>query len=139
MPLYDYQCPACSHEFEQRSTIARRLTAECPECSGVAEQAFSLNGDFYISAFIHPARRSGDEIAAGRYYHGDGFADKHDPNEPYRHEAKVDAEQQVERGDRIRAKARTRFDNEVTYLHGPALDDAKATMENDLTRKGVRL
>ncbi len=138
MPLYDYRCPACSHEFEQRSTIARRLTAECPQCSGVAKQAFSLNGDFFISAFAHPGRRSGDEIVAGRHFHGEAFVDKHDPHEPLRVEARADAERQVERGDRIRAEARTRFDNEVTYLDGPVLADAKETMEQSLTRSGVR-
>lgn len=32
MPLYDYRCEACEHEFEENRPIAQRDEAECPAC-----------------------------------------------------------------------------------------------------------
>ena len=33
MPLYDYQCPGCGHEFEALHGINQKAPA-CPECRG---------------------------------------------------------------------------------------------------------
>ena len=63
---------------------------------------------------------------------------RHDPNEPYRQEAQLDAEAQVREGDRVRDRAREVFDESITHLEGQELADAKETMERDLDRKGVR-
>lgn len=34
MPIYDYKCPACEHQFEKTVKMANYLDAQdCPECS----------------------------------------------------------------------------------------------------------
>lgn len=32
MPLYEYFCPECEHDFEQRMSIAEADQAACPHC-----------------------------------------------------------------------------------------------------------
>lgn len=36
MPLYDYQCEACSHEFEAFNSMANRRRQRCEKCDGRA-------------------------------------------------------------------------------------------------------
>ena len=38
MPIYDYTCSECEHEFERVNTIADRKTCECPKCGSMATQ-----------------------------------------------------------------------------------------------------
>ncbi len=33
MPMYDFQCPDCGHEFEEL-VFGNRLPAQCPSCEG---------------------------------------------------------------------------------------------------------
>lgn len=47
MPLFEYQCTACGHRFEQLEwrrefELPRELcTAVCPQCTGVAQRQVS--------------------------------------------------------------------------------------------------
>jgi len=34
MPLYDYRCKRCDHEFEEVAKIKDRYEVSCPKCSG---------------------------------------------------------------------------------------------------------
>ena len=34
MPTYDYECTACSHQFEHIQSITAKLLKKCPECGG---------------------------------------------------------------------------------------------------------
>jgi putative FmdB family regulatory protein len=34
VPLYDYRCEDCGHEFEAQRPVARRDEADCPRCRG---------------------------------------------------------------------------------------------------------
>jgi putative FmdB family regulatory protein len=45
MPVYEYQCRSCKHEFEARKPIAKRDTAACPRCGG--KRARRLVSMFY--------------------------------------------------------------------------------------------
>jgi putative FmdB family regulatory protein len=40
MPLYDYQCPSCFHEFELRQSFNADPDAVCPRCEGVSRRKF---------------------------------------------------------------------------------------------------
>ena len=42
MPLYDYQCERCGHEFERIASIKDRSSAGCPICGGNAKLLVSL-------------------------------------------------------------------------------------------------
>jgi len=55
MPMYEFQCPGCNHEFEELVKNAKEKV-ECPECGHekverlVSRVAFSVGGKFTASA-----------------------------------------------------------------------------------------
>jgi len=49
MPLYEYQCTACSKRFELRQKFSDPPAQQCPDCGGevsklISTAAFSLKG-----------------------------------------------------------------------------------------------
>jgi putative FmdB family regulatory protein len=40
MPMYDYQCPSCSHQFEVRQGFSDEPYAVCPRCEAVSRRVF---------------------------------------------------------------------------------------------------
>ena len=49
MPIYEYRCTSCGHEFEKIQRVSERAVRTCPECKGKVEKlvsvsAFSLKG-----------------------------------------------------------------------------------------------
>lgn len=42
MPMYDFQCPACAHEFEAVAKLEGTVT--CPRCT----EGFSVKGNHYM-------------------------------------------------------------------------------------------
>lgn len=40
MPLYQYRCSKCGHEFELLTTIDKRNEACCPKCGEKAERGW---------------------------------------------------------------------------------------------------
>lgn len=49
MPIYEYQCTACDHQFELRQKFSDEPAKECPSCGGevkklISAAAFSLKG-----------------------------------------------------------------------------------------------
>ncbi|HEY5974286.1 MAG TPA: zinc ribbon domain-containing protein [Geobacteraceae bacterium] len=49
MPVYEYRCEACEHQFELRQKFADPPASECPACGGavhkmISSTAFSLKG-----------------------------------------------------------------------------------------------
>jgi putative FmdB family regulatory protein len=50
MPVYEYRCTACNHQFELRQKFSDAPVDQCPKCGGavhkmVSASAFSLKGD----------------------------------------------------------------------------------------------
>jgi putative FmdB family regulatory protein len=41
MPLYEYKCKKCGHQFEKIQKFSDRMVKKCPECGGVVEQMIS--------------------------------------------------------------------------------------------------
>ena len=41
MPIYQYACLACKHEFSDLKSIEERNEARCPECGGGARKLIS--------------------------------------------------------------------------------------------------
>ena len=49
MPVYEYRCAACNHQFELRQKFSDAPANQCPKCGGevhkmVSASAFSLKG-----------------------------------------------------------------------------------------------
>ena len=50
MPIYEYRCPACGHEFEKLQRMSDDPIRDCPECSGsqvkklISRTSFVLKG-----------------------------------------------------------------------------------------------
>lgn len=49
MPVYEYQCEACSHLFELRQKFSDAPAENCPECGGavkklISSASFALKG-----------------------------------------------------------------------------------------------
>ena len=42
MPLYEYQCPSCSHEFELKQSFNADPYTICPRCEAVSRRSFTL-------------------------------------------------------------------------------------------------
>jgi putative FmdB family regulatory protein len=41
VPLYEYQCAKCGHEFEKIESFSASPTKKCPKCGGKAERQIS--------------------------------------------------------------------------------------------------
>lgn len=41
MPIYEYRCNKCSHDFEVRKGFGENSSSPCPRCQGKAQRVFS--------------------------------------------------------------------------------------------------
>lgn len=41
MPLYEYKCEKCGHQFEKIQKFSDKMVKKCPECGGRVEQMIS--------------------------------------------------------------------------------------------------
>lgn len=59
MPLYEYRCRDCGHQFEIQQSLADDALTECPSCSGNLRKLFSPVGiAFKGSGFYKTDSRS---------------------------------------------------------------------------------
>jgi putative FmdB family regulatory protein len=54
MPMYEYRCAACGHQFELRQKFSDKPVTECPECGGevqklISQTSFALKGSGWYS------------------------------------------------------------------------------------------
>ncbi len=69
MPIYEYACPDCGHEFETMQKVSAPRLTDCPECEGeqlrkkVSATSFSLKGSgWYKDHYgLKPSGGSGAE------------------------------------------------------------------------------
>ena len=67
MPLYDYQCKSCSHEFEALQAMNEAPLEECPECDEpelrkkVAAPAFTFKGGGWYKDLYSSSSSSGNK------------------------------------------------------------------------------
>lgn len=59
MPMYEYQCTQCNHQFEVRQKFSDTPIELCPECSGkvkkmISATGFSLKGDGWFNTGYCP-------------------------------------------------------------------------------------
>jgi putative FmdB family regulatory protein len=64
MPIYEYRCPDCGHQFEEWQKMSEPPVTQCPECSKdnvsklLSAPAFHLKGSGWYSD--HYGLKSGD-------------------------------------------------------------------------------
>ena len=60
MPLYEYRCRNCNHQFEIQQSFSDDALTECPECSGDLRKVFNPVGiSFKGSGFYKNDSRPG--------------------------------------------------------------------------------
>lgn len=65
MPLYEYQCDACSHRFEVIQKFSDAPVTVCPKCGGAVQKLFSSpafqfkGSGWYITDYARKSEGSG--------------------------------------------------------------------------------
>jgi len=64
MPLYEYKCQACDHEFEEFQKFSDKPIKKCPECGKlkvakkISLTAFHLKGEgWYKDGYARPSEK----------------------------------------------------------------------------------
>jgi putative FmdB family regulatory protein len=66
MPVYEYRCRTCSHQFEIQQAFSDDALTDCPECSGDLRKVFAPVGiTFKGSGFYKNDSRSGGSSSGG--------------------------------------------------------------------------
>jgi putative FmdB family regulatory protein len=71
MPIYEYRCNACEHEFEMLQKIGEKSAVTCPVCDGevkklISQSAFHLKGSgWYATDFSGKKNSAASESASG--------------------------------------------------------------------------
>ncbi len=72
MPVYEYQCTSCDHEFEELVSMSGGTMVACPQCSSTTVtklfsriQRTRVGGDMPSFAAAGPAPRSGGCCGGG--------------------------------------------------------------------------
>jgi putative FmdB family regulatory protein len=71
VPLYEYRCKQCGHQFEKIQTFSAADQTECPECKGELERLISApsvrfsGSGFYSTDYGSRASRSGSKSSEG--------------------------------------------------------------------------
>jgi putative FmdB family regulatory protein len=75
MPLYEYQCEACSHRFEKIQKFSDPLESTCPKCGGPVQKLMSSpaiqfkGSGFYITDYAkkdHTASAKADKAESSK-------------------------------------------------------------------------
>ena len=81
MPLYEYRCESCEHQFETIQKFSDPHVSVCPKCGGgpvvklISSPAFTFKGTgFYITDYARKDQGKGDQDKAEK-------ADKSDKSE----------------------------------------------------------
>ena len=67
MPVYEYQCAACSHEFEREQRISEAPVKKCPKCGKlkakrlISRTSFVLKGSGWYSDLYGSAKPGGEK------------------------------------------------------------------------------
>lgn len=77
MPLYEYQCDACGHRFEQIRKFSDPPLTVCPKCDGVIRKlvsspAIQFKGTgWYVTDYANKGRSGGTEASEAGKASGD--------------------------------------------------------------------
>ena len=72
MPLYEYQCEACAHRFEQIQKFSDPQLTSCPRCSGavrklISSPAIQFKGTgWYVTDYAKQDRKGSSDAAESK-------------------------------------------------------------------------
>ena len=69
MPLYEYRCSACEHQFEVIQSFSAKPLRKCEKCGGKVEKlisrgGFILKGGGWFASDYNPAKPAAKEGSA---------------------------------------------------------------------------
>jgi putative FmdB family regulatory protein len=82
MPVYEYQCSACSHAFEEWQKIKDPPIKTCPKCGKdaverlISQTAFMLKGGGWYKDLYSSSKGNGAAESGGSSASSDGKSDK---------------------------------------------------------------
>jgi putative FmdB family regulatory protein len=53
MPVYEYLCENCEHQFQQHRKVTERQSAPCPRCNGVGRKVIGAVGIIFKGSGWH--------------------------------------------------------------------------------------
>jgi putative FmdB family regulatory protein len=66
MPVYEYRCRTCDHQFEIQQSFSDDALTACPQCEGELRKVFAPVGiTFKGSGFYKTDSRSGSSSSSG--------------------------------------------------------------------------
>jgi putative FmdB family regulatory protein len=86
MPVYEYQCKACDHEFEREQRISDNPLKKCPACGAmkakrlISRTSFVLKGGGWYSDLYSTPRADSAKGANGG--EPDSKSEKSEPSKP---------------------------------------------------------
>jgi putative FmdB family regulatory protein len=72
MPLYDYACRACGHEFEIQQSFSDDALTECPECGGELRKVFAAPGITFKGSGFYKTDSAGSKRSTSSGASSDG-------------------------------------------------------------------
>jgi putative FmdB family regulatory protein len=82
MPIYEYQCNACSHQFEEWQKMADAPVTVCPKCKKkkverlISQTSFQLKGGGWYSDLYSSKKAGSSGGSSGSGGGGDKSSDK---------------------------------------------------------------
>lgn len=81
MPIYEYRCTECGHEFEKIQKVSDRAVRTCPVCKGRVERLISVSsftlkgGGWYAEGYTRSSGSSGKGSSSSSGSSGKSKAD----------------------------------------------------------------
>jgi putative FmdB family regulatory protein len=83
MPIYEYECAKCGHEFEREQRMSDPPVKTCPKCKGrkvtklISRSSFVLKGGgWYADGYSDPGKKKGAGDSSESSSSGDDSSEK---------------------------------------------------------------
>ncbi len=104
MPIYEYECTACNHHFEEWQKMSDPPVSVCPKCKKkkvqklISQTSFQLKGGGWYSD-LYSSSKPGDKDKKDKKDKGDSGGSKSESNSETKSEAKSETKSETKSGD----------------------------------------
>ncbi|MCG8589908.1 MAG: zinc ribbon domain-containing protein [Proteobacteria bacterium] len=112
MPVYEYRCDKCEHEFEREQRITEDPVKTCPECRArkvrrlISQTSFVLKGGGWYNDLYSSSKGKRDSGSDGGDSKSDAKSDsKSDAKSDSKSDSKPDAKSSSKSGDKGKGKS----------------------------------